>query len=639
MVKLGIINDEVSERLSQGAANASPHGGSRTSSCAFCGTKTSLQLSYEELNRAKAILDEHGLKVTAIASPIFKSPLDGQAREVAADFALPGVESFEAQLELLERACNLCDFFGTRLVRVFTFWKEPWSETLLETVASKLLKAAALAQARDKVLAVENEPVCSVGTGRELAALCRVLQGASGVHAHVGALWDPGNALAAGETSPYPDGYEALGACNLVHVHLKDLTFTEEGQPQFVPLGQGRLDYEGQLRRLKEDGYEGAFVLEPHYRPARPVSGGGGFGLCGGGAGAVGEGLRPRVSHPASIGSVVELERILATPSPALVEDMARLEGDIMVLGAGGKMGPSLARLARRRRRRRPELKGRLSRSRAFRNGGSRPTYKPKASGLLGADLMDDEQLGTLPDVPNILYLVARKFGTTGDEPLSWALNTYLPGRVAERFRKARIVAFSSGNIYPLVPVSSGGASEEHAPEPVGEYAQSVLGRERLFGYGSVRYGTPLLLLRLNYAIDLRYGVLLEVAKAVFERTPIDLSMGHVNVIWQGDANEVALRALHHCASPPKVLNVTGPETVSVRWLAERFGESFGQPPVFENEERPNALLSNASRAHELFEYPKVTLRQMMAWVAHWVTIGGETLNKPSHFGEREGRF
>ena len=267
MVKLGIINDEVSDDFARSCERIASWGLSHIELRVLWG-KNILQLSEEELERAKTLLEEYGLEVTAIASPIFKSPLDGQSREVAADFALPGSESFEAQLELLERACDLCDLFGTRLIRVFTFWDEPWSEALLEATASKLLEAAALAQARDKVLAVENEPVCSVGTGRELAAICQVLQGASGINAHIGALWDPGNALAAGETSPYPDGYEALQACNLVHVHLKDLTFTAEDHPQFVPVGQGEIDYEGQLRRLAEDGYGGALVLEPHYRPA-----------------------------------------------------------------------------------------------------------------------------------------------------------------------------------------------------------------------------------------------------------------------------------------------------------------------------------------------------------------------------------
>ena len=329
---------------------------------------------------------------------------------------------------------------------------------------------------------------------------------------------------------------------------------------------------------------------------------------------------------------------MLTTPSSALVEDMARLDGDIMLLGAGGKMGPSLARLARRAVEQAGVQKEVIAVSR-FTQEGLEAKLQTEGIQTINSDLLDDGQLASLPDVANILYMVARKFGTTSSEHLSWALNTYLPGRVAERFRHSRTVAFSSGNIYPLTPVSLGGASEEHPPGPVGEYAQSVLGRERMFAYGSVRYGTPTLLLRLNYAIDLRYGVLLEVAQAVNEGRPLDLRMGHANVIWQGDANEIALRAFQYCSSPPKVLNVTGPETVSIRWLAERFGELFSRQPVFDNEEQGTALLNNASRAHELFGYPRVTLRQMMGWVAHWVAIGGETLNKPSHFQEREGKF
>ena len=338
------------------------------------------------------------------------------------------------------------------------------------------------------------------------------------------------------------------------------------------------------------------------------------------------------------ISSVVELERVLATPSPTLVESVARLEGNIMLLGAGGKMGPSLARLARNAVEQSSIAKEVIAVSR-FTEEGLAESLQADGIRTISADLLDDAQLASLPDAPNILYLVARKFGTTGAEHLSWALNTYLPGRIAARFPAARIVAFSSGNVYPLTPVSSGGASERHPPDPIGEYAQSVLGRERLFAYGSARYKTPVLLLRLNYAIDLRYGVLLEVAQAVNEGKPIDLRMGHANVIWQGDANEMALRAFHLCATPPTVLNVTGPETVSVRWLAERFGEAFDRQPVFDHEENGVALLSNAARAFEHFGYPSVPLGQMIAWVAHWVRLGGETLNKPSHFQEREGKF
>lgn len=269
MARLGIISDEVSEDFARSCELIRGWGLAQVELRILWG-KNVLQLSDEELERSKRIVDEHGLQVTAIASPVFKAPLDGQPRSVKADFALPGSESFEAQLELLERACDLCDFFGTRLIRVFTFWKEPWSEELLETISSKLLQAASLAQARDVVLAVENEPVCSVGTGQELGKLCRILQreAPESVRSHIGVLWDPGNALAAGEPSPYPEGYEALGACNIVHVHLKDLTFGKDGRPQFVPVGQGHVDYRGQLLRLAEDGYTGAFVLEPHYRPS-----------------------------------------------------------------------------------------------------------------------------------------------------------------------------------------------------------------------------------------------------------------------------------------------------------------------------------------------------------------------------------
>ncbi|CAN5575522.1 NAD(P)-dependent oxidoreductase [soil metagenome] len=332
------------------------------------------------------------------------------------------------------------------------------------------------------------------------------------------------------------------------------------------------------------------------------------------------------------------LEDILATPSAALVEDMKGLDGDILLLGAGGKMGPSLARLARRA----AELAGgerRIIAASRFSSAEAERDLQASGVTTIKVDLLDDAQLRALPDVPNILYLVGMKFGTTGQEHLTWAMNAYPPGRVAERFCESRIVAFSTGNVYPLTPVLHGGPTEAHPTGPVGEYAQSCLGRERIFEHFSLRYGTPLLHYRLNYAIDLRYGVLLEVARAVKEGKPINLRMGHVNVIWQGDANEIALRALRLCASPAKVLNVTGPETVSVRWLAERFAELLGREPVMEHEEGATALLSNASQAHLLFGYPKVPLRKMIAWTAHWVSTGGGALGKPTHFQEREGKF
>jgi nucleoside-diphosphate-sugar epimerase len=310
----------------------------------------------------------------------------------------------------------------------------------------------------------------------------------------------------------------------------------------------------------------------------------------------------------------------------------------VLGLGAGGKMGPSLARLA-------ANALGRAGGARAvtavsrFSSAAARAGLEAAGVRTIQADLLDDAHLDALPDAPNVVYMVGTKFGTTGNEHLTWANNAYVPGRVAQRYRASRIVAFSTGNVYPLTPVAWGGSAETDAPGPVGEYAQSCLGRERVFEHFSRRHGTPVVLLRLNYAIDLRYGVLLEVARAVREGRPVDLAMGAVNVIWQGDANEVALRSLAVASSPPLALNVTGPETASVRRLALRLGGLLGREPVLTGEERATALLSNASRAHGLFGYPRVTLERMLEWTAAWVESGGETLDRPTHFQEREGAF
>jgi len=332
------------------------------------------------------------------------------------------------------------------------------------------------------------------------------------------------------------------------------------------------------------------------------------------------------------------LEQELLKPSDALISDITKIEGDIIILGVGGKMGPSMAKLARKAIISAGINKRIIGISR-FSEAGTREELEAEGIETISADLLNEQQLAGLPDAPNILYLAGTKFGTTGKEPFTWAMNSYLPGRVTERYKNSRIVAFSTGNVYPFTPVSSGGLSEEYLPAPVGEYGQSCLGRERIFQYFSERYQIPTLIYRLNYAIDLRYGVMLEIAKSVNEGRPIDLTTGNVNVIWQGDANEIAIRSLLHCDVPANILNVTGPETLSVKWLAEQFGLLMGKEAQFVNDVQPNALLNNASKAHRLFGYPRVTVRQMIEMTVAWLQAGGKTINKPTHFQERKGQF
>ena len=257
----------------------------------------------------------------------------------------------------------------------------------------------------------------------------------------------------------------------------------------------------------------------------------------------------------------------------------------------------------------------------------------------IAGDLLEDDFISGLPDVANVIYMAGQKFGTVGNEHYTWAMNSFLPGKAATKFRSSRIVAFSTGNVYPFMPVDEGGATESTPVNPVGEYAQSCLGRERIFEYFSVRFKTPVLIFRLNYALDLRYGVLNEVARAVWNDLPIDLTMGHVNVIWQGDANEYALCCFQYCESPAKFLNITGPEIVSVKWLAEQFGEVMDRKPSFHNEPAVTALLNDSSMVRNLMGPPKVSLKEMIQWTADWVRSDGEQLNKPTHFQERSGAF
>jgi nucleoside-diphosphate-sugar epimerase len=312
------------------------------------------------------------------------------------------------------------------------------------------------------------------------------------------------------------------------------------------------------------------------------------------------------------------LDDLLSTPSNA---DRAALAGvaELLVIGAGGKMGPSLVARARR----------------------AAPHAKIVAVARSGADcitadLLDRQQIAALPDSKNVIFLAGRKFGSTGNEGLTWASNALLPAMIAERYRDARIVALSSGNVYPF---TRDGATEQTPPAPAGEYAQSVLARERIFEYFSGLYGTPVALVRLNYAIDLRYGVLLDIGQRVFSRQPVSIAMGAVNIIWQGDANSAVLRSLALAAAPPFVLNVTGPGNLRVRDLAERFGRVFGIEPQFEGREAESALLNDASLSHRLLGPPSVPLEQMIEMTAAWIRAGHPTLNKPTQFEVRDGKF
>jgi nucleoside-diphosphate-sugar epimerase len=333
-----------------------------------------------------------------------------------------------------------------------------------------------------------------------------------------------------------------------------------------------------------------------------------------------------------------ELEEYLSRPNERDIETMRGLGGDLLILGAAGKMGPSLAVRAKRAAQA-AGVEMRVIGVSRFASAGTRRLLEEAGVETIAAELLNEAELEGLPDAPNVIHMTARKFGSTGDEAYTWAMNAYLPARVAERYRYSRIVAFSSGNVYPLVKVCGGGATEETPPEPVGEYAMSALARERLMSYFSSRNGTPMTLLRLNYAVELRYGVLLDIGTKVLERRPVDLGMGNANVIWQGDANSICLASFAHCQAPPTVLNVTGPETLSVRRVAQRFGELFGVEPVLLGVESESALLSNAARCFRLFGYPTVSVDQLIEWTAHWIRTGGPTLNKPTHFEARDGKF
>jgi nucleoside-diphosphate-sugar epimerase len=332
------------------------------------------------------------------------------------------------------------------------------------------------------------------------------------------------------------------------------------------------------------------------------------------------------------------LESLLSEPTALAIDTLARLDGDVMLLGVAGKMGPTLARMARQASdwagvRRRIIGVARFS--------DARLEGRLQSQGIetIRCDLLDPTQLARLPDAANVIAMAGMKFGSTGQVARTWAMNCLVPAMICQKFRRARIVAFSTGNVYGLTTVAQGGSVETDALHAVGDYSMSCVGRERIYEYYSRTHEIPMVLLRLNYATELRYGVLVDVAQRVWTGQPVDVTMGHFNALWQADANAAALAALGHVSIPPLVVNLAGPELLSVRRVAEQFGTLFRRSATLHGTESADAFLSNAQRGHRLFGLPRVSAEQMILWIADWTARGGETFGKPTHFEVRDGKF
>ncbi len=344
--------------------------------------------------------------------------------------------------------------------------------------------------------------------------------------------------------------------------------------------------------------------------------------------------LLTRDTLPKTIPDIAALDDLLCRPSQALIDDLSKIDGDIMILGVAGKMGPTLAGLAKAAL---PDR--RVVGVARFSDPDAKSWLESRGVETISCDLLDEAAINALPKIRNVVFMAGRKFGAEGDLSLTWAMNALVPAMVAQAFRESRIVAFSTGCVYPFVPVDGKGSEEDMAPNPPGEYAQSCVGRERMFEYFSQKFATPGRLFRLNYAIDMRYGVLHDIATKVLQGKPIDVSLGHVNFIWQGDASSQALRCLAHCDTPTSPINVSGPEILAVRDLAAKFGELLDRKPVIVGKEEPTAWLTNTSQAVKLFGLPIVDTTQLTTWTADWVARSMPSLGKPTKYEVRDGRY
>ncbi len=342
--------------------------------------------------------------------------------------------------------------------------------------------------------------------------------------------------------------------------------------------------------------------------------------------------------HPSIIATVDQLDDLLSTPTPGVIDSLAKIPGDLLILGVGGKMGPTLARMAARASHEAGTQRRIIGVAR-FSDPNLPAWLQNHGIEPLTCDLLDPRQLAALPDAPNIIAMPALKFGSSGRPADTWAVNCWLPAQISRRFPGSRIAAFSTGNVYPLSPITRGGSVETDPLAPIGEYAASCVGRERMYDYFSRAAGTPVSILRLNYACELRYGVLIDLGRQILAGEPLDLSMPAVNVIWQGDANAIALQSLARAASPPFILNIAGPETLRVRDLATQLGSLLGKPPPFTGSEGSDALLSNSSLSQSLFGPPRISTDQLLRWTAHWLLSNGPLLDKPTKFQVRDGKF